>query len=91
MNDINQKLDKIQEDIMDIKETLVRNTTSLELHMQRTELAEQRIELLHQEDSELKEKINSHINQIKGAAIAVAAIGSILFGLWQMGILSKLL
>lgn len=91
MSQVENKLDKIQEDIVEIKETLARNTTSLELHMQRTQIAEDRIEFLHQQDSDLKEKISSHINQVKGAAIAISAIATLLFALWQMGILEKLL
>lgn len=91
MEQVDKKLDKIQEDIVEIKETLARNTASLEIHMQRTELAEQRIEQLAKEDNSLKEKINAHINQVKGAAIALSVIGTIIFALWQMGILGKLL
>lgn len=90
-NEINNKLDQIRDDIVEIKQTLVRNTTSLELHMERTRLAEDRIEMLHEQDSDLKEKINSHINQVKGAGIALTTIGAILFALWQMGVLNKLL
>lgn len=90
MENIENKLNKIQEDIVEIKETLARNTTSLELHMQRTELAEKRIELLQTQGSNLKDKVNAHINKVKGAAIAISVIGTIIFALWQMGVLAKL-
>lgn len=81
---------KIQEDIVEIKETLVRNTTSLEIHMNRTELAEKRIEMLQDEDHKIKEKVEAHMNQMKGALVAVSTIGAIIFAMWQMGLLSKL-
>jgi len=90
MDYIEKKIDKIQEDITEIKQTLVKNTASLDLHIYRTTLAEQRIEELHDEDNKMKDKLDAHINQIKGAAKMIALIGSILVALWQMGILAKL-
>jgi hypothetical protein len=43
---IDTKLDKIQEDIGEIKVTLGKNTASLEEHMRRTEALEKRVESL---------------------------------------------
>lgn len=91
MEHIDNKLDKIQDDIVEIKETLVRNTTSLELHMERTKIAEDRIEMLQSEDNSIKEKLNAHVNQIKGAFIAISTVGALIFAMWQMGLLGKLL
>jgi len=85
------KLDKIQEDIVEIKETLARNTTSLEIHMQRTELAEETLKIINNAQNDLELKLISHINQVKGAGIAIGVIGSVILALWQMGILAKLL
>lgn len=39
-------MDEIKRDIKEIKDTLVRNTTSLEVHIARTLLAEQRLDAL---------------------------------------------
>lgn len=91
MEHIELKLDKLQEDVVEIKETLARNTTSLEMHMERTKLAEDRIEMLHENDSQLKERVDAHINQVKGAFLAITTICALIFALWQMGILGRLL
>jgi len=85
------KLDKIQEDIVEIKETLARNTTSLELHIHRTEVAEETLKIISNTQNDLELKLISHINQVKGAGIAIGVIGSVILALWQMGILAKLL
>lgn len=41
-----EKIDKIQSDIVEIKVIMAKNTTSLEEHMRRTNLLENRIEPL---------------------------------------------
>lgn len=43
---IENKLERMQEDITDIKVILAQNTTSLELHMRRTEASEKRLAIL---------------------------------------------
>lgn len=88
--DNNEKLDKIVEDVNEIKVILARNTSSLELHMKRTDLAEQNLEQLRQEVSEDLKPIKEHISMIKGAMWLLGMLGAMLLGLQQLGILNKL-
>ena len=102
------KLNKVLEDLTDIKIILTRheifheaNTKNLETHIKRTNLAEQRIEMLHEADLELKENIESKLEPIKRhvdmvnitvkvLGITLTALGAIIMGLYSMGILQKL-
>lgn len=102
------KLNKVLEDLTDIKIILTRhevyheaNTKSLEDHILRTKIAEQRIEILHNADMELKEKIDEKLEPIKKhvdmvnitvkvVGITLTALGAIIMGLYSMGILQKL-
>lgn len=79
-NNVNEKLDRIIEDITEIKVTLAkhdvfheRNTDSLEHHIKRTDLLEK-----------------SH-NRFAGAVAAATTIGALIYALHSMGILQKLL
>lgn len=81
------KLDKIQEDVTEIKVSLAEtniilkmNTESLVEHVKRTTLNEERISVLEDRDS-----------QYRGAWLALVAIAGIILGLHQLGILQKLL
>lgn len=86
MRELMDKLDKMQEDISDIKTTMAVNTSSLETHIHRTDLAE--IRITEQEDR--IKPLEKHMSFVKGAIWAIGATGTILFALQQMGILSKL-
>lgn len=66
MSNNDQKLDKIQEDVTDIKVTLARNTASLEEHMRRTALLESKIEPLE-----------THADMVKGAIKLVGIIAAL--------------
>lgn len=88
--DNNEKLDKIVEDVNEIKVILARNTSSLELHIKRTDLAEQNLEQLRQEVSDDLKPIKEHINMVKGAMWLLGVLGAALLGLQQLGILNKL-
>lgn len=73
------KIDKIQEDITEIKVdmakisvTLEKNTDSLELHMKRTEASERRLNIL------------------EGVWYTLCAGGAVILGLHMMGILQRL-
>ncbi|NDE09874.1 MAG: hypothetical protein EBZ95_04820 [Chitinophagia bacterium] len=108
MKNLESKLDKIIEDLNEVKIVQARhtvlhekNTEDLERHILRTNIAEQRIELLTKSDVELKEKlieeiapIQSHVHAvnigIKVLVWTLTAIGAILLGLKQLGILDKL-
>lgn len=80
------KLDKIQDDISEIKEIQARNTADIEHHIHRTDLAEQNLELLKEEIKPIK----SHVAFVKGAIWALGVAGAILMGLNELGILQKL-
>lgn len=83
---LEEKLDKIVDDISEIKTTLAINTASLETHIKRTEIAEENISKIQEDIKPIK----SHVAFVKGAMWALGVTGGILFALQQMGILSKL-
>lgn len=85
------KLDKIQEDVTEIKVSLAEfkaethvilktNTDSLVEHVKRTTLAEQRISTLEDRD-----------NQFRGAWLALGFFSALILALHQLGILQRLL
>lgn len=95
---IEEKLDKVQEDISEIKVTLARNTASLELHMKRTEMAEEALTLLKQElqdrTEEIERKITKeilplkdHVTLVRNTFIIITAIAAILTFLKNMGVI----
>lgn len=63
---MDKKLDQIQEDVTEIKVTMARNTASLELHMRRSDLLEQKIEPLEK-----------HVNMVNGALKLLSLLGII--------------
>lgn len=88
------KIDKIIEDMGDVKVTLARhevfhetNTKSLSEHMARTKAAEQRIEMLTKEVNTLEK----HKERVTGALLILPVIGAIITALYSMGILHKLI
>lgn len=83
---LEEKLDKIVEHISEINTTLAVNTSSLETHIRRTELAESQIQNLQDDIKPIK----SHVAFMKGVAWALGVAGSILIGLNELGILKKL-
>jgi hypothetical protein len=93
-NPIDRKLDKIQEDVLDIKLTLERNTLSLEEHIRRTTAAEKRIEMLTEQDLKLEEEVNKklapisdHVKMVNWTFKLLATAGAVLLVLDQLGIL----
>lgn len=108
MKTLENKIDKILEDLNEVKVVQARhtvlhekNTEDLEKHILRTNLAEERIEMLTQADAELKNEILQEISPIKSHVHAVnvgirvliwtlTAVGAILLGLNELGILGKL-
>jgi hypothetical protein len=87
---MDNKLDKIADDIGEINQTLVRhellhdrNTKSLEEHMARTDALEA---LLTIEMTPVK----AHMSFIRGCIWAITGMGALLFALQQMGILRKI-
>lgn len=104
MSKLSDKLDQIISDINEIKvlqaEHAVlhrRNTEDLERHIKRTDLAEERIEMLTQQDANLKiellkeiEPIKKHIGIVEAVVKMLFVIGALVVGLNQLGILDKL-
>lgn len=64
MKEIIEKLEKIDDRLLCIDKTLVKQEENLQEHMRRTDLAEERLEKLHVEVTPIK----SHVEQVKGAA-----------------------
>ena len=90
-NRIDEKIDKVQEDVNEIKLILARNTASLEEHMKRTAIAEERIEIVQEQLSTQIEPIKRHVIMVNTGMKVLAALGAILLFLNELGILSKLL
>lgn len=87
---VEDKLDKIMEDIVEIKIDMARNTDSLELHIKRSDMLESKLD---QDYGKLEDKIKPMISfyeRSKGALWILVALGSILLGLKELGVLSKL-
>lgn len=72
MSTNDQKLDKIQEDVTDIKITMARNTASLEEHMRRTSILESKVEPL-----EAHRQMMVGAIKLIGLAAAIAAIAEV--------------
>lgn len=95
MSQIDAKLDKIQDDIVEIKLTLAENTASLKEHMRRTAIAEERIEAL-QEDGDKKielivnelKPIQKHVMLVNATVKLLPWVGAALLGLKELGLLS---
>lgn len=105
---LNDKLDQIIADINEIKvlqaEHAVlhrKNTDDLERHIKRTDLAEERIEMLTTQGVELKidllkeiEPIKTHVHVVnivvKTIITMSTIIGAIILGLHQLGVFEKL-
>lgn len=68
-----KKLDQIDERISSIDKTLERNTASLEVHIRRTEIAEDAIKDLR---TDLK-PVESHVSLMNGIFKAMSALGII--------------
>lgn len=97
MDQIVDKLDKLQEDINEIKQTMAVNTKELEIHIEGVKLAREQNELLKQEvDDKFQElskditPIKNHVAFVKGAMWALGVAGAVLLALNELNILSKL-
>lgn len=56
-NRLEEKLDKVAEDIVDIKVTLARNTASLDEHMRRTLATEESLDILKSEIKPIEDHV----------------------------------
>jgi hypothetical protein len=75
---LENKVDRISDDITEIKVIMERNTTSLEYHIQRTDLAERNIEMLRKEITPIKNRVEFEDRVAKGAYIILKFVGGIL-------------
>jgi|688.fasta_scaffold198816_2 hypothetical protein len=81
LNKIEEKIDKINEKLNEIHVTLAENTQSLIVHEKRTDLAEQKLELLELElkeraeiSSDAVKEISKRIEPIHDHVIVVSAV-----------------
>jgi DNA repair ATPase RecN len=87
---IEEKLDKVQEDVSEIKVILARNTASLEEHMKRTAIAEERIELVQEQMAVQIEPIRKHVIMVNTAIKLIAGAGAVILFLKELGLFDKL-
>lgn len=70
---LQDKLDKSHDELTEIKIILGRQEESLRLHVYRTDLAEQNIEMLRQEF----QPIRTHVNYVQGGLKLIGLLGTI--------------
>lgn len=97
MSKLETKIDKIVEDISEIKLDVAKNTISLDEHIRRTNAVEELIQLHQNDVKELKVTIDEdvsmlkkHVAFVKGAIWTLGMAAAIIMGLNELGILSKL-
>jgi hypothetical protein len=83
---LEEKIDKVVEDIGEIKTILARNTSSLEYHIHRTDLLEDNVSMLRKE---LK-PVEDHVKMVRWSFYLLGTIGAILLALKQLGIFDNL-
>jgi archaellum component FlaC len=79
---LDEKLDKIMEEIIDIKISVARNTGSLEEHMRRTEVAEENLRLLREEVEPIKAHVSNvhNVGNVFYTIVKVAAASATVAG-----------
>lgn len=63
---VEDKIDKVLEDISEVKITMARNTASLEVHIKRSDLLEEKLI-----------PIEKHVNMVRGAMALVGFLATI--------------
>jgi flagellar motor component MotA len=87
---LDDKLDRIQDDVNEIKTHLAVYNQQLVIHIKRSETLEQKLELdMEKMNQEIKPLI-SHVSMVQGAFWILGVLGAVLLGLQQLGLLSKL-
>jgi hypothetical protein len=85
---IEDKLERLDENVSDISIIMARNTASLELHMKRSDALEDYVKKVEVEDlTPIKKHVNEVTWAIKGIFWATGVIGAILVTLKQLGVL----
>lgn len=87
VKEINEKLDRISEDMVEMKISQVRMEADVKEHMKRTEMAEENIQILRKEFQPIKRR--DELVNLSAKIISVCA--AILIFLKEMGWLSKIL
>ncbi len=94
---LEDKIDKLTQEVLEIKTTMLVNTHSLQVHMSRTDAAEELISLYKKEMDNFQVKTEGniqlfkrHVSFVKGACWSLGIISIIILGLNQLGILTKL-
>lgn len=87
MNEINDKLDRIVEQITEIKVSQARTEVIMEHHIKRTDLSEENLELLREEFKPIK----AHVQFINYLAKCLTIIGSIMLFMSELGLWQKFL
>lgn len=88
---LENKVDKISDDITDIKVIMERNTSSLEYHIQRTNIAEENIDMLRKQIEPIKQRVEFENKLAKTTYTVIKFIGAALavaVALKSLGLLS---
>lgn len=83
LNKIIEKLDKIQDDLTDVKIIQARQEENLQEHMHRTSLLEESTEILYEEVTQIKLH-NSQINGIFKAIGVISTLVTITMGVLKL-------
>ena len=76
-------LDKIQEDILDLKVTSAKQEENLKEHIRRTEIAEENISILRKEVEPIKQHVSTMNGVLRVIGFASVVVGTIA-GLFQI-------
>jgi flagellar motor component MotA len=84
---LDDKLDRIQDDVNEIKTHLAVYNQQLVIHIKRSETLEEKLELdMEKMNQEIKPLI-SHVSMVQGAFWILGVLGAVLLGLQQLGLL----
>lgn len=71
LDNLEVKIDRVQEDVSEIKVTMATNTAHLEVHMARTAAVEKTNELLQEQVSLMRQSINDQIRPLETHVLLV--------------------
>lgn len=80
LEQVENKLDRISEDITEIKVIMERNTSSLEYHIKRTDIAEEKHDLLKTE----VDYVMDHVKKVNWIFKIVAIVGAVVLFVVQI-------
>ena len=88
---INEKLDKLTDDIVDVKVILAKQEENIKHHIKRTDLLEENVEILRDEMRKDLRPIKKHVQSVGNLLKFVGATGALLLFLKEIGIFFKIL